>query len=102
MWEASPPAEAAALAAELSRKATLQVESLVFLQLRRRAAGAEPEQKAALNARMEEAARKLAAKLPDPAKAEAQLAALRDVRDNKVAASLLTALGLGARAEVRR
>jgi hypothetical protein len=49
---------------------------------------------------MDAAARKLAKRLPDPFKAEQQLAALRDVRDNRVAASLLAALALGAKSEV--
>lgn len=100
MWAACAPLEASALCALLSAKASVQLEALAFLELRRRAAGAEAEQKAALAARMEEAARALAARLPEPAKAEQQLAALKDVRDNRVAASLLAALAFGARAEV--
>lgn len=49
---------------------------------------------------MDASARKLASQLLDPAKAEQHLAALRGVRDNKVAASLSGALALGARSEV--
>jgi hypothetical protein len=66
------------------------------------AAGTEGEQRTALAARMDGAARKLAEQLPDPGRAEQQLAALKDVKDNKVAAALHSALALGASSEVRR
>jgi len=82
-------------------KAGLQRDALAFLELRRMAAGTDGEERAKLVASMDEAARKVAQQLPEPAKALQQLTALRDVRDNRVAVSLLQALALGARSEVR-
>ncbi|GBF94053.1 hypothetical protein Rsub_07321 [Raphidocelis subcapitata] len=98
-WRAAQPAEATALLALLAAKASLQFDALAFLELRRMLGGTEGDQRAALHARLDAAARKVARHLPDPARAEQQLAALRDVKDNRVAAALLAALALGARSE---
>ena len=43
----------------------------------------------------------MAKRLPKALKAEQQLLVLRDAKDNRVAASLVAALSLGARREVR-
>jgi hypothetical protein len=102
VWSQAQPHEQAAALALLNAKARLQCDALAFLELRRMAAGTEGEQRAALVARMDTAARKVAQQLPDPARAEQHLAALRDVRDNKVAAALVGALTLGTSSEVRR
>ncbi|KIZ01095.1 hypothetical protein MNEG_6868 [Monoraphidium neglectum] len=99
VWRQAAPHEVSKVVVLLEAKALLQFEALSFLECRRLLAGTEGDQRAGLQAKMDAAARKLAKRLPDPFKAEQQLAALRDVRDNRVAASLLAALALGAKSE---
>ena len=52
-------------------------------------------------AKLGKAAKTIAAQLPDAAKAEAGLEALKDVKDNKVIAALLSVFGFGVAQEVR-
>ena len=47
------------------------------------------------------AAKTIASQLPDTGKAETGLEALKDVKDNKVIAGLLSAFGFGTHGEVR-
>ncbi|KAI8467337.1 MAG: armadillo-type protein [Monoraphidium minutum] len=101
VWRGAPRHEVGSVAVVMEAKAHLQCDMLAFLELRRRLAGTEGDERTGLQTRLDAAARKVAKHLPDPQKAEQQLAVLRDVRDNRVAASLLAALALGAKSEVR-
>jgi hypothetical protein len=51
-------------------------------------------------AKLGRAAKAIAGQLPDAAKAEAGLEALKDVKDNKVIAALLAVFGFGVSQEV--